>query len=558
MPSMLTTKEPNLINTLPPRQRVSHSVAQAILKQLQLWGVKRIYGVVGDAVFGLMDAIAKQEDISFISVKHESVAAMMASAEAKLTGRLGVCIAQMGPGLANLINGLGDAFLDQASVLAISGQAPVSKIGTSYKQLINQQELLQAISSYSQLVVHPDSVIDSLTRAMHTSLSQRTVSHLSIPADVFGMTTVVEPFAPPQMSVPYSRPPLLEQALQLMRSAKQPMILAGSGAWSIGESIKDLAELWGCGIAMSYGAAGIVPDAHPLMLHGLGEGGNPFLTELFKKADVVLAMETSWWPEGFVPTNARVIQLAKQPIDLGLPIPVDIGLVGDLADMIPNLIDGLKGYVSNPNWINQIRQCKQAWSVQNEKERNQTGSPLPPSSIIKMTEQTLADDAVVALDEGDSKLWFLRNFRAKRQRVLFSDQWRTMGFGLPAAMAAKLCLPQHQVVCITGDGGLGMVLADLLTAARYGLRITVIVFNNGTLQMEQDKMLMKGLEPEGTELTNPNFAKVAEACGWNAYQIETFDQWEEALDLSRTSSKPVLLDVLTAQMPHPDFKSSYQ
>lgn len=130
-----------------------------------------------------------------------------------------------------------------------------------------------------------------------------------------------------------------------------------------------------------------------------------------------------------------------------------------------------------------------------------------------------------------------------------------MGFGLPAAMAAKLCLPEKQVICITGDGGLSMVMADLLTAIRYKLQITVIVFNNGVLQMEEDKMLMKRLQPEGTDLTNPDFAKVAEACGWNSYRISNTEHFIEAFIQSRSSNKPVLLDVLIAQMPHPDFKS---
>jgi len=557
MSSLLPTKEPHSIHSLPPRQPVSPSptVAEVILQQLRLWGVKRIYGVVGDAIFGLMDAIAKQKAISFIAVKHESVAAMMASAEAKLTGSLGVCVAQMGPGLANLVNGMGDAFLDKAPVLAITGQAPLKKIGTFHKQYINQQELVQSISSFSQLVIHPDAIIESLTQAMHTSVLNRTVSHLSIPTDVFNLTTSIQACEPPQISTPLPSPEAMQHALQLMQSAYQPMILAGHGTRSSREAIQTLAETWGSGMAMSYGAVGVIPDAHPLMLNGLGEGGNPLLPELFKQADVVLAIETSWWPESAVPGNARVIQIAKGTDDLGVSVPTQIGITGDTETVLQQMTEGLRKHQINPDWINRIQQCKQAWSAQNDKEKNQSGSPLHPSSIIRVIEETIAEDAVVALDEGDSTLWFLRNFRAKRQHVLFSDRWRTMGFGLPAAMAAKLCSPQKQIVCITGDGGLGMVLADLITATRYELPITVIVFHNGTLQMEQDKMSMKGLRPEGTYLLNPDFAKVADACGWNAYRIENAEQLEEALKRSLTSDKPVLLDVITARVPHPDFKS---
>ncbi|TVY11138.1 thiamine pyrophosphate-binding protein [Paenibacillus cremeus] len=533
------------------------TVAELILEQLRLLGVERIYGVVGDAVFGLLDAIAKQERISFIAVKHESVAALMASAEAKLTGRLGVCIAQMGPGLANLINGLGDAYLDQAPVLAITGQAPLNKIGSFYKQYIDQQQLLQALSSYSQLIVHPDAAVNALKQAVCTSLVQRTVSHLSIPTDLFAMPTAARPFEPPQRSVQTPSTEQLQAVLQVLASAKQPMILVGKEARSARESIPTLAERWGGGIAISYGAAGVIPDTNPWMVGGLSEGGNPFLSELFQKADVVLAVETSWWPASDVPRSARVIQLAKHQAHLGHGVPADIEVVGDPASLIPRLIEGLGSHhVPNQAWLKQVQQCKQAWSVQNDVERNHSSSPLHPASVIQLIEQQIDEDAIVALDEGDVTLWFLRNFRAAGQTMLLSERWRTMGFGLPAALVAQLCSPNQQVICITGDGGLGMVLADLLTAKRYKLPITVIVFNNGTLQMERDKMFMKGLQPEGTELTNPDFAKVAEACGWTAFTISSAQQLSEALQQSRSSREPVLLDVSVARIPHPDFKPS--
>lgn len=530
-------------------------VAEAILEQLRMWGVRRIYGVVGDSIFGFMDAFAKQTEISFIAVKHESVAAMMASAEAKLTGRLGVCTAHMGPGLANLINGLGDAFLDRVPVLVITGQAPLNKIGTPYKQFINQQQLMQAISSFSELVVHPDAVLDSLSQAMQKSILYQTVAHLSIPSDVFSLSTTTLPKEQPRISFPCCPDPEeTEQALKLMRCSKRPIVLVGKNVRTEPKTIQSLAELWGAGIVMSYGAMGTIPDSSPLMLNGLGEGGNPFLAGLFRQADMVLSIESSWWPEGCVPMDTRIVQIAKQPTDLGTPVPVDLGLVGDAANIIPILSKGLEAYESNPVWFDQIKHCKQAWSSRNERERlEQTESGLHPANIIRIMEQHITQDAIIALDEGDSTLWFLRNFRANSQQVLLSERWRTMGFGLPAAMAAKLVYPDKQVVCITGDGGFAMVMADLLTAAKYGLRMIVIVFNNGALQMERDKMFMKGMQPEGTLLTNPNFALVAEACGWISYRIDTIEQLEIACKDSLNCNKPALLDVHTAGIPHPDF-----
>lgn len=541
----------------PTRQRpVSRTAAEAILDQLDIYGVKRIYGVIGDAIFELMDAIAKQKKIQFIAVKHESVAAMMASAEAKCAGTLGVCAAQMGPGLANLINGLGDAYLDGFPVLAITGQAPLKKIGTPYKQFINQQELVQAITGYSQLIVHPDAVIDALTKAIHTSLAMDTVSHLSIPADVFPLQTIVpsnEPIKITEMN--YSKEQL-QHAQSLLRSAKCPMLLVGNKVRTIESEIQNLAEKWGSGIVNGYGATGIIPDHNPLNLGGLGEGGNPLITDLFRQADVVLAIGTSWWPEGHTPVNAKIIQVQDKLGKLGNGMPMDCGIAGNLTEIILNLNSGLESYEINQKWIDKIDQCKQTWAAQNENEGNTEGYPLHPSRIIRAIERCTTTETIIALDEGDHTLWFMRNFRAQCEHVLLSINWRTMGFGLPAALAAKLCKPNMHVICITGDGGLAMVLADLLTAVKYQLQITVIVLNNGTLQMEKNKMALKGLVQEGTALTNPDFIKLAEACGWNAYRIQSKDDLDKLLKTAQMSPKPVLLDVPTAQAVYSNYLNS--
>lgn len=532
------------------------NVAEIILEQLDLYGVKRIYGVIGDAIFGLMDAIAKQTKIQFIAVKHEAVAAMMASAEAKCTGGLGVCIAQMGPGMANLINGLGDAFKDEAPVLAITGQAPLKKIGTSYKQFVNQQELVQAITAYSQLVVHPDAVIVSLTKAIQTSLYMDTVSHLSIPTDLFTMPTLAAPNEPTQATDVKLCPKQVEKGLQIMYSAKKPMLLVGDKVRSLAKEIQQLAELWGGGITTSYGAAGSFPDSSLQELGGLGEGGNPFLSDLFKQSDVVLALATTWWPEDHIPVNARVVQVHNKQINLGKGMPVDCGIIGNLSEIISALIDQYKSQNINQNWLGQIRQCKQDWAIQNEEEGNKTDYPFNPSRIIRAIERCTTPDTVIALDEGDLTLWFMRNFRGQCEHLLLSKNWRTMGFGLPAALAMKLCMPEKQVVCVTGDGGIGMVLADLLTATRYQLNIIVIVLNNGMLQMEYNKMTEKGLRPKGAKLTNPDFVKLAEACGWNAFRVQAEGELEQLLEASLQSKKPILLDVPTANIPYPNYQNS--
>jgi len=530
------------------------TVAELMLEQLSMFGVARISGVVGDATIGLIDALAKQDKIKYIAVKHESTAAFMASAETKLTGVLGVCTATMGPGATNLLNGLGDAYADRAPVLAITGQAPTDKIGTEFQQYIDQQELMKPFAAYSANLASPDATIEVLQKAARTSLGQRVVTHLSVPKDIFSMPATGEARALPNVIEGASTftKESLNQATEIMKSAKKPMILAGSGATSVSEELQKLAELWGAGILLSLGGKGLFDQSSPHVLQGIGEGGNPYAAEVFKEADVVLLAGTTWWPEGYVPTNARIIQIDRQFDKFVKDIPTDLGIMGKTEEVLPLLTESLQGYSRSEDWVARCQKVKEKWAAQNEKEGSTSGFPVHPARIIRALDQTVAPDAILALDTGDNTVWTNRNFRQKEQSVLFSGYWRTMGFGLPAAMVAKLAKPEKQVVAIVGDGGLQMVLADLLTATRYELNITVVVLNNESLQMERDKIKAANQQEVGVDLTNPDFVKLAEACGWTGIRVDSDAELESVLEEALNTNAPTLVDIKTAQVFFPE------
>lgn len=532
----------------------SFTVAELILSQLKLWGIKRIYGVIGDALFGLMDAIGKDQELRFISVKHEATAALMASAEARLTGKPGVCVSQMGPGMGNLLNGLGDAHLDRLPVLAITGQAPLNKIGTEYKQYINQQDLVQPLACFTSLICHPDSIAEVLGKALTLSYLRRDVAHLSIPQDVFYAVTTAQPLPPHPFSKTMPFPEELSSFIKMLLGANHPVIIAGRGARKSGPLIEQLGEQWGSGILVSPDGNGAIAGDCPYFIGGLGEGGNPMVPSLLQQADLVLFVGTAWWPEGYVPGEIAKMQIDDLAENIGKGFNVQGALVGDIHNILENIISvGFTRTPQNSEWVKYIATMKEQWFKENKREKSREGSPIPPSGIIRAIEENSAEDAIVTLDYGDSTLWFYRNFCPKKQEVLLSSHWRTMGFSLPAAIAAKLESPERQVIAITGDGGLEMVLAELLTAVRYQLKVTLIVFNNGTLQMEKDKMLLKGLSQEGVTLTNPDFVLLAQACGWEGYHVEEASELEHVLQRSFTSAKPVLIDVSTEQKVHPDF-----
>ncbi|MET3575599.1 thiamine pyrophosphate-binding protein [Bhargavaea ullalensis] len=530
------------------------NVAELMLDQLSLYGVKRIYGVVGDASFGLIDALARQEQIQFIACKHESTAAFMASAEAKLTGGLGVCTATMGPGATNLLNGLGDAHADRAPVLALTGQAPTDKIGKTVPQFINQQDLMKPFAAYSANVASPDTALDLLEKAVGTALNQRAVTHLSVPKDLFMAQSEAEPRQLPEVIEGASvfTKESLQKAADIMKSAQRPMILAGSGAADAAGDLKELAELWGAGILASLGGKGLVEEEFPLMLQGIGEGGNPHAAALFKEADAVLLAGTTWWPEGYVPEGARVIQIDRHFDQIDKNLPVDVGITGKTEEVMSLLIEGLSGFSPSQGWVNRCKKVKEKWDRQNEDEGHTGGFPVHPSRIIRALDRTVARDAIVSLDTGDNTVWTNRNFRQTDQTFIFSGYWRTMGFGLPGAMAAKLANPEKQVVAIVGDGGLQMVLADLLTATRYKLDITVVVLNNESLQMEADKLKVLGAKGVGTDLTNPDFVRLAKSCGWQAFRPESAEELESVMEKALNTVGPSLVDVQTAQAFFPE------
>jgi len=528
------------------------TVAQVILSQLKLWGIQRIYGVIGDAIFGLMDALGKEKEIRFIAVKHESTAALMAAAEARLTGKPGVCISQMGPGMGNLLNGLGDAHLDRVPVLAITGQAPLNKIGTNYKQYINQQEFIQPLACFSSLLCHPDAVAEVLDKALTLSCIRQDVAHLSIPQDILSSVTTAAPLPPPPF--PDVMPSVEEFSLfiEAMLQGLRPIIVVGRGAKNTGYLLEQLAEKWGAPLIVSPDGVGIVSHASPYYLGGIGEGGNPYLFSFIQQADMVLFVGTTWWPEGYVPQSIRKMQI-DHFVENRVQGPVEKMLLGNVKSILEHLLQTDFSGVKNSEWMKEMQNIRIKWIEENEREGRQEGTPLPPSRIIRAIENSSAENAVITLDYGDSTLWFYRNFRPKQQEILLSSHWRTMGFSLPAAMAAKLTYPERQVMAIAGDGGLEMVLADLLTATRYNLHVILVVFNNGTLQMEKDKMLLNGMVQEGVTLTNPDFVMLAQACGWEGIRVEGGEELEQAFYAAFQSPKPVLIDVNTAQITHPDF-----
>ncbi|HOP74156.1 MAG TPA: thiamine pyrophosphate-binding protein [Bacillota bacterium] len=522
------------------------NIAQWIIAQLSSWGVRSIYGVPGDAILPLIDALTCDNTIRFYAVRHETAAALMASAEAKLTGELSVCIATSGPGAANLINGLADAKNDRVPVLAITGQVDTSQLGTDTKQYINQSQLLSAVVSYSGLVTHAAACPEVFAKALRMAVALGTVVHIEIPANLWNQS-VDTPIRTPE---PYlkttcaSDPTVLGQLIDRLNQAERPAILAGRGIQYCGLNVIELAEKWQAGIGLSLPAKGYVPGNHPLVLGGLGEGGSEASRRLFEEADIILILGSTWWPKPFVPSSAQIIQIDADPLNIGRMVPVAFGAVGDLSRTL-SLISQSIHPVNRTHWINRLHLLRQEWEAQIAPELL-PAEPIPPGFLIKTLENSIVNDAVIAVDVGNHTVWFNRIFTGSGQTVLVSGNWRTMGFGLPAALSAQIARPGRQVIALVGDGSFAQSMAEFSTAVRYQLPITVIIMNNGWLAMERDKMELKQMNSEALSLTNPDFAQYAEICGGRGFSVTQSDQLATALQEALGCNRPAIVDVKTA------------
>jgi len=520
------------------------NTAGAMVAQLALWGVRRIYGVAGDAINPLIDAIGKQDEIRYIAVRHESAAAFMASAEWKCASRLGVCIGTSGPGLANMLNGIADAAADHVPLLVITGQVKTDKIGTEAKQYVDQQRLISPLAVYSAMLLNPDAALTVLNEAVTEALSKRGPAHVSIPQDVLALPCPWNARRPAGLmrhtiARNFSQ---LEPAAELLNKSVRPIICVGDGARGAGDAIMALAGRLSAGIIETLRGKGTVPASCQWHLGGIGEGGTRESAELMRESDCVLMIGANWYPEGYVPRDTRVIKIDADPASIETQEDLAFGLVGDAAEAARLLAEKTVPGRRN-EWAERVQAVREAIRQRLDAERKPAGRAITPPMLMAALERHAAGDGIIALDTGDHTIWFNRIFRAEQQTILFSGKWRSMGFALPASLAAKLEHPDRQVTALAGDGSFLTTAMELATLVKYQLPVKIIVANNGMYAIEKNKMAEAGLQPYGVELANPDFAALGAAFGIRSFRAETPEDLDRTLREMYADDQAALLDV---------------
>ncbi len=526
-------------------QMIGKTVSDVVLEVLAEAGAERIYGIPGDAINSLVEAIRKQDRLKFIQVRHEEAGAFAASAEAKLTGKLGVCVGTAGPGAVHLLNGLYDAKLDHAPVLAITGQVPTSRMGSDHHQEIDLYTLFKDVSVFNQVVVDPDQMPLLIVQACQAAISRSGVAHISLPVNIANARASSDSrrhvFTGESLTVPC--PGDVDKAANLLNDSKRVAILAGIGALNAKDALLDVASALQAPIIKTLRGKEVLPDEHPFCMGGLGLLGTRPAVQAIAKADALLMVGTDFPYHDFYPDEIPAVQIDLEAGQLGKRYPVTVGLRGH-ANLT---LEGLRSRLTpkdDRSYLADLQEEMADWWAALDRQEQSDSVPIRPQVVARTISDLAQEDAIFICDTGAVTVWGARHLRLRAgQRFTLSSSLASMAFGLPGAIGAQLAYPGHQVIALVGDGGFVMLMGDLVTAVKYELPITIVVFNNaklGLIQMEQE---VQGYPEYQTQLHNPDFVRLAEACGVEGYRVSSPSDLTATLSKAFASKNPSLVEV---------------
>lgn len=536
----------------------SPTVADLLVDRLIAWGVDTIFGLPGDGIDGLFEALRTRADkIRFVQVRHEEAAAFAACGYAKYTGKLGVCMATSGPGGIHLLNGLYDAKCDGQPVLAITGHTFHDLIGMHYQQDVDLDKLYIDVAAFNQRVMGPAHVTNVVDEAIKTSLARRTVSHITVPKDiqkwmsddnhrsdanVAGATTDL-------YAAPRSIPPaeLLQEAASILNGGKRVAILAGRGCLRARTAVLELAELLGAPIIKPLLGKGVVPDDNPLTTGGVGLLGTAASQEALDDCDTLLIAGSSFPYLEFYPKpgRAKTIQIDVDPARIGLRCAVDLGLIGDCDTVLRALLP-LITRKDDRSFLEDAQDHMKEWRALMHERGTRTDMPMKPQVVAYHLNRLLRDDAIVSSDSGTIATWAARyiDVRGSMQFSL-SGSLATMANGLPYSIGAAIAHPNRQVVCIVGDGGFTMLMGELATLVKYKLPVKVIIIKNNVLGMiKWEQMVLEGNPEFGVELQPIDFEAYAKACGAGGFTAERPEDIEETLRAALVYPGPAVVQAV--------------
>ncbi len=546
---------------------MADKVSDFLLKRLSEWGIKRIFGYPGDGILGIMGALERHQHLfEFVQVRHEEMAAFMASAHAKFTGEIGVCMATSGPGAVHLLNGLYDAKMDHQPVLAIVGQSARPALGGNYQQEVDLMSLFKDVAGeYVHTCTDPMQMRQLVDRAVRIALCERTVTCIIMPKDVQDLDAVEKPphkhntvHTSIGYSFPYVRPndADLQRAADILNSGQRVAMLVGAGALHATDEISEVADLLGCGVAKALLGKAAVPDDLPFVTGGIGLLGTTPSWNMMMNCDTLLMVGSSFPYAEFLPREgqARGIQIDIDGRMLGIRYPMELNLIGDSKQSLQALIPLLKRKTDR-SWREKIESDVREWWRVVEARAKESASPINPELVAWELSPRLPENAILSADSGTTANWYGRTIKMRRgMKGSVSGSLASLGAAVPYAIAAKFAYPDRVPVAMTGDGAMQMNgLNELITVEKYWKewsdpRIVFVVFNNQDLNQVTWEMRIEAGDPKlPMTQTIPDFpyATYAESLGFRGIRVDRPEDVGGAFDEAFAANRPVLIDVYT-------------
>jgi pyruvate dehydrogenase (quinone) len=547
---------------------MSKLTSDFFVERLKAWGVKRIYGYPGDGINGVLGAlqrVEKQGDgIEFIQVRHEEMAAFMATAHAKFTGELGVCLSTGGPGATHLLTGLYDAKLDHMPVLAIAGQAEATVRGASYQQELNLDRMFADVADFVQEAAAPAQVRHLVDRGVRIAVARNGVTVLVLPKDVqdeaweepkraHGFTRSGPGYQRPR-TIPHDSD--LRRAADILNAGSKVAILIGAGARDAADEVVRVAETLGAGVAKALLGKDVLPDDLPFVTGAIGLLGTKPSSDMMDSCDTLLMIGTGFpWAEFLPPDGqARAVQIDIDPAMLGLRYPVELNLHGDAVETLRALLPLLQRQ-QDRSWQDDIVSQMEDWREVLKGRAMASANPVNPQRVVYEMSPLLPSDAIVTSDSGSCANWYARDYQVKAgQRASLSGGLASMGAAVPYAIAAKFAHPTRPVIALVGDGAMQMNnMAELITIQKYWRRwadprLIVCVFNNQDLnEVTWEQRVMEG-NPRyeaSQDLPDVPYARFAELLGLTGIFVDTPDALAGAWAQALAADRPVVLEVRT-------------
>jgi len=546
---------------------MSRNLSDQIVDRLHTWGVDRVFGYPGDGINGFLGALNRgSDDIRYVPVRHEEEASLMATGHAKFTGEVGVCLATSGPGAIHLLNGLYDARLDGAPVVAIVGQQPRTAIGSDHQQEIDLQSLFKDVAKdYLVEVTAPEQVPLVIDRAIRIARARSTVTAIMLPTDVQVMDAV-EPtpheFKVSPGSTGFARPRVIPPEDELVRAAEvlnageRVAILVGQGARGAAELVVETAETLGAGVAKALLGKDVLPDDMPFVTGAIGLLGTRPSYELMKGCDTLLMIGSSLPYSEFLPEweDARGVQIDVDPARIGMRFPMDVNLVGDARSTLEALLPHLRPKTDRA-WCEQLERSIAEWWQVLERRQEQDADPVNPQQPFWELSTRLPERAMVTCDSGSAANWYARDVRLRADSsATLSGTLATMGCALPYATAAKMAMPDRPAIALLGDGAMQMNgLGALLTVSRHWRewtdpRLVILVLHNGDLNQVTWEMRALSGDPrfdEAQDVPDLDYAAYAELVGLRGIRVDAPEQVGSAWDEAFAADRPVVIDAIT-------------